>query len=105
MAFVYVREYKQLAREAFGGTGIAIQAGLEPGLKDQTIAIGASSLACEGFQNDTAFVMIHTDAICSIVFGANPNATANNMRLPANATVYFGVPPGKGFKVAVITNT
>jgi acetyltransferase-like isoleucine patch superfamily enzyme len=107
MATLYIREYKQLAREAFGGTGIAVQAGQEPAIKDQLpITIGASSVQSDPFQPDTAFVLVTADAIFSIKFGgADVAATANNLRFPANTSIYFGVTPGKNVRLAVITNS
>jgi orotate phosphoribosyltransferase len=48
-------------------------------------------------------VRVHTDAICSIAYGANPTATINSFRMNANTTEYFGVNPGD--KIAVISNT
>ena len=105
MAVVYVREYSRLGREQYGGHGLNVQAPLEPAIRDQTIAIGSSSVASEEFNAETTIVLIHTDAICSIKFGTNPAASATNFRLPANATQFYCVEAGKRMKVAVITNT
>ena len=103
---VYIREYKQLGREAYGGAGVAIQAGLEPAIKQQApIAIGASSVQSEPFDDDTALVLITTNAICHIEFGTNPAANTNKHRLAADAAQFFAVKPGSKLKVAVITGT
>ncbi|HWU70677.1 MAG TPA: hypothetical protein VN017_04915, partial [Pseudoxanthomonas sp.] len=72
---------------------------------EQTVAIGASSAVSSAFNASTAIVRLHTDAICSVEFGAAPTAAATNMRLAAGQTEYFAVVPGSGFKVAVITNS
>ena len=77
----------------------------EPEVASQIVAIGGSSAASNAFNESTRFVRIHTDSICSIVFGIGPTATTTNRRLAANATEYFGVPIGQSFKVAVIANT
>jgi len=72
-------------------------------LTTQTVAIGGSSTQSSAFNAKTFMVAVHTDAICSIEFGANPTATANSKRMAANTTEYFEVAPGD--KIAVITNT
>jgi hypothetical protein len=97
MAKLYVTE--------FGGMGMAhSQTAMTPPIVEQApVVIGAGSLSSAAFDNATTVVRIHTDAICSIAFGATPTATANNMRLPADTTEYFSVKGGQ--KVAVITNT
>lgn len=97
MAKLYVTE--------FGGTAASgLPVGVSPPIVDQTpVVIGAGSLQSAAFDYATVLVRIHTDAICSIAFGTNPTATANTMRLAANATEYFAVKGGH--KVAVITNT
>jgi len=75
-----------------------------PPIVEQTIAIGGASVASAAFNAKTALVRIHTDAICSIKFGATaPTATATNMRLPADTIEYFSV--NNNSFVAVITNT
>jgi len=106
MATVYVVEYAQLGREVYGGPGTLIQAPLEPALATQTVAIGSSSTQCANtFNEQTTLVLVSTDAICSIAFGTNPNAKNTNHRMAANAAQFFSVPPGKQFKIAVITNS
>lgn len=77
---------------------------LAPPVVDQTpVAIGVGSVQSAAFNAGTRFVRLHTDAICSIAFGTDPIASANNARMNANDTEYFAVSPGH--KVAVITNT
>ncbi len=74
-----------------------------PPLASQTVAIGGSTTQSSAFNAKTVLVAVHTDAICSVEFGANPTATAASRRLAANTTEYFQVVAGH--KVAVITNT
>lgn len=74
-----------------------------PPLASQTVAIGGSSTQSAAFNAEAKIVCVHTDAICSIEFGASPTATANSRRLAANSTEFFQIVPGQ--KVAVITNT
>ncbi len=100
MAKLYISEYVELASINTKWLMIA----KEPSVVEQTpVAIGGGSLQSAAFNAKTRYVRIHTDAICSILFGANPTATADSKRLGANHTEYFAVKPGD--KVAVITNT
>jgi len=100
MAFAYIKEY---LRQPKDGVGLTVPAGQEPALATQKVAIGAGSVQSAAFNARTRFVVINVDQACSYVFGANPTATANEMRMSADATQYFGVNPGD--KVAFITNT
>jgi hypothetical protein len=99
MAVLYVSEHAELVVHQ-GGGGQALS---EPPIVEDTVAIGGTSAQSDAFNAKTRFVRIHTDAICSILFGANPTATTANKRLAANQTEIFRVTPGD--KVAVITNT
>lgn len=100
MATLYVSEFRN---------GISIvktsqpQMFPQPALGDQMVAIGVASAQSAAFSADTYAVLLSTDAICSIVFGDDPVATAANLRLPANALYPFAVQPGQ--KVSVIANT
>lgn len=100
MAVLYIAEFANL-----GGQGnFPVQAAGVPPIAEQTISISGSSTACtNAFNKNTNFVRIETDSICSIAFGTSPTATTGNMRLAANTTEYFSVPPG--YKVAVISNS
>jgi len=100
VAVLYIQEYAELGRD---GNARTIQAGQEPPLASQTVAIGGASVQSSAFSAKTHLVRIHTDAICSVKFGANPTVTATDARIAANSTEFFGVLPGD--KVAVITNT
>ncbi|HEX8838265.1 MAG TPA: hypothetical protein VF748_15085 [Candidatus Acidoferrum sp.] len=104
MAKLYISEYSTYGVDP--NTGEAV--GKEPSLDQAPVTVGAGSLQGAAFSASTRLVRIHTDVICSIVFGTpggpnNPVATANNKRLAANQTEYFAVSPGD--TVAVITNT
>ena len=100
MAVLYISEYQDMPMT---GSGPAFQAGMEPAIATQTVAIGGTSTQSAAFNASTRFVRLHTDAICSVLFGSNPTATATSPRMAANATELFGVKGGH--KVAVITNT
>lgn len=99
MATLFIQEYSDVAVLA---TTIG-QAGQEPALAAQTVAVGGGSLQSAAFNVNTKMVRVHTDVICSVKFGTNPTAVATELRMAANTTEFFGVTPGH--KVAVITNT
>lgn len=87
-----------------GSPGGHIQAALQAPLAEQKLTIG-TEVKSSAFNARTKYVRLHTDAICSILFGTAPTASAANARMAANATEYFGVPMGAAYKVSVITNT
>lgn len=103
---VYIREYRELARERWGGPGVNIQAGLEKENEtlDQTpVTVSGTSAPSAVFNGETTFVLVTTSEICHIsTFGINPTATTNNLRLAAGASMFFGVPRNSGYKLAVI---
>jgi len=106
MAVLYIREY-QFAAAFVQGSGSQLPAGLEPGIVDQAITIGAGSNVSAQFNAKTNFVRLHCDEICSVLFGpfsSPPTATTQNARLAANQTEFFGVNPSLGLCVAVIQN-
>lgn len=102
MAVLYISEYQEQVLDL---AGRHVLAGKEPAIAEQHVAIGASSAASAAFNANTSFVRVHTDAICSILFGTSPTAVATSKRMAANTTEFFGVQPGASVKVAVITNT
>lgn len=104
MAILYITEFVKQGRD---GGGYVNQNSVpeEPTVAEQTLAIGAGSVASAAFNAKTTMIRLHTDAICSIAVGANPTASATNRRIAANTSEYIAVPQGAGFKVAVITNT
>jgi hypothetical protein len=106
MATLYIREYAGIAMmtnvSSVGPAILAAQAPSEPGIIDQTVPISGSATSSSAFNTNTNMVRIHTDAICSIVFGATPSATTSSARLAANQTEYFRVNAGQ--KVSVILN-
>lgn len=74
-----------------------------PGVTTQTVAIGGTSVQSSAFNAKTNMIRVHTDAICSVLIGSNPTATATSPRMAAGSTEYFEVSPGD--RIAVITNT
>lgn len=100
MATFYIEEFVELM--VVNREGLAV--GRQPSIARQTKAIGAEAKS-NPFNPKTKFVRLHTDAICSYLFGDNPTAAVTDSRLAANATEYFGVEPGGNMKVSVISNT
>ena len=99
MAVLYVSEYAQLAN----ANGQVVAAGQEPARVEQSLAISGASNPSAAFGASTQFVRLHTDVICSVLFGAAPTAVTTAKRMAAGQTEFFGVVPGQ--KVAVILNT
>lgn len=97
MATLYITEFADVS--ATQGTTIPKQ----PPTAEQTVAIGGTTTQSSAFAQNTRYIKLSTDAICSISIGSNPTATATKMRMAAGQTEVFDVP--QGGKVAVITNT
>lgn len=100
MASLYIAEFEEMPHTS----GSKVQAALQAPLAEQKLTIG-TEVKSAAFNARTRFVRLHTDAICSILFGTDPTAAVTNARMAANATEYFGVPMGANYKVSVITNT
>lgn len=99
MAVVYITEYARAGLTPRTG----ILAAEEPPVATQTVAITVGSVQSSVFNASTTFVRVATDAVCSVLFGANPTATSTSPRFAANSVEYFAVMPGQ--RLAVITNT
>jgi hypothetical protein len=100
MSTLYIAEIAELGVDSHGASVVAP---VMPPITEQTLSIGVGSVASAAFNGHTRFVQIHTDAICSLAFGASPSATTSNQRLAANETRFYAVT--RGDKVAVIANT
>lgn len=103
MATLYIAEYERASNATVGNQTVQIvdESSL---LAEQTVTIGAEAKSAL-FNPQTRIVRLHTDAVCSILFGAAPTATTAKKRLAANATEYFGVPSSSGWKLSCISNT
>ncbi len=99
MAVLYLSEHAEIVVFQ-GGGGQALS---EPPIAEDTVAISGTSAQSAAFDAKTHFARVHVDAICSILFGADPTATTANKRMAANATEVFRVNPGE--KIAVIAST
>jgi hypothetical protein len=98
MATLYVTEYSGVAFAQIGGNYVAVPQ--EPPVADQAVSIPGTSAA---FNVQTILVRLHTDAICSRLFGGS--ASTSNGRMAANQTEYHGVRAGSGLTVTVVANT
>lgn len=96
MTTLYISEFANIG--AVGPNYVPILG--QPAIADQTIAIGAASVASNAFNAKTNIVLLSSDTACCIKFGTTPTAATTNFRLPANVTLPFTVIPGS--KVAVI---
>lgn len=99
MSIIYISEYDQLASQEYGPP---VPVGLEPAIATQVKDYSGGVVQSDTFNANTRFVMVHTDAACHVKFGAGPTATTSNQRLPADATIFFGVDPTKSLKISAI---
>lgn len=93
MSTLWVREYTSLARK---GSAQAVQ---EPGT-DQTAVTYSTSAQSAAFAAGTTVIGIISDAAFHYVVAANPTATTNALKVPADTLVYVGVTAGQ--KIAAI---
>ncbi len=102
MAKLYITEYANQPLVKTGQMGGMAQ---EPGSANgaSPITIAASHAESSAFGTYTKFIRVHTDAICSVKIGPAVTATANDARMAAGTTEYFGVRPGD--ILSVISNT
>lgn len=104
MADLYISEFEDLP---FVTNGVLQAANAASWQQDQKIAIGATSAPSAALSTKTNYVVLSADAVCSIAWTkvgqATVAATANNLRIPANVPLLFGVAPG--MIVSNITNT
>jgi hypothetical protein len=94
MATLYIAEFETLG---VGGNIASV-----PPIAEQTRTLSGSSAQSSNFNAKTRYLRLTTDTICSVAFGADPTATASNMRLAVGSVEYFSV---QGGKLAAITNT
>ena len=103
MATLYITEHAGQVRDAAGYQVQGTPA--HPATAQQTVTVGASSTASNVFNASTTIVELVSDVVCSIAVGTAPIATATNRRIPANVPVQIGIPAGKNYKIAAITNS
>jgi hypothetical protein len=105
MSKLYISEYARVTQASGPGTAV-LQAPEEPPIATQVVDFTSGATQSAAFNAKTRFLRIHTDAICSVRFAANPTATVNDARLAAGQTELRGVPgDGSAAKVSAIANT
>ena len=105
MSKLYISEYARMTQASGPGNAV-IQAPEEPPIASQVVDFTSGAAQSAAFNAKTRFLRLHTDAICSVKFAANPTATVNDARLAAGQTELRGIPAdGSAAKVSAIANT
>lgn len=101
MATLWIREYENIpAVVQTDGVGEGVvSVAQEPGT-DQTPVTFTTSAQSAAFATGTAYIAIIASAAFHYVCGANPTATTNALKVPADTLMYIGVKPGQ--KIAAI---
>lgn len=97
MTKVYVSEYATMPSVPVGSPQMAPEPCLATQVIDFTSGVNSVTLS-----NQTRYVRLQNDAICSIRFDGS-NATTNDARSSAETTEYKAVQPGS--KISAISNT
>src|SRR5689334_2254159 len=103
MATLYITECNQIASIP---NAYYAMAPCMPPAGEQKLSITTTSTASNTFSVNTYFLMLETDATCSLAFssaGTTVSATTSAHRMAAGEVRFYGVNPGA--TVAVVTNT
>lgn len=96
----FVTEYQRLPVQA----GQAIQAGMEPGLKNASSPLTVTThVESAAFDAQTNFIRVHIAGgnVCYAISAAGTAATTSDGRMPADHTEILGVMPG--YKISFVT--
>jgi hypothetical protein len=96
---LFITEFTQ---EGIDALGRIMPCAKQLPVAQQKINITSSSVQSAGLNANTTLVRLHPTLDCCVLFGGNPTATANTMRIAANQTEYFCVQANSGFRIAVI---
>lgn len=96
MATLWIREYVDIG---VTGAGRPAPISMEPGT-DQTPVTFSTSAASAAFAASTKYIRVYGSAAFHYVVGADPTATTNAMKWPADLPLEIGVKAGQ--KIAVI---
>lgn len=106
MASLYITECSQIAN--IPNAYYAMAPSMPP-QAEQKLTITTTSTASNTFSANTFFVMVETDATCSLAWSTQSgtastvSATTSAQRMAAGEVRFYGVNPG--FTLAVITNS
>lgn len=102
MASLWIREYDKVpVARSFGFRSALAPSPMakEPALADQRVTF-AASVQSASFNVAAKFIALIADVPFHYVVGANPTATTNALKVPADTLIYIGVEPGQ--KIAAI---
>ncbi len=101
MSTLWVREYANTGASDAGQSPVsrAAQVAMEPGT-DQTPVTFSTSAQSAAFGATTTLIAVIADAAFHYVVAANPTATVNALKVPADTLVFIGV--AAGHKIAAI---
>lgn len=103
MASLYITECNQIANIP---NAYYAMAPCMPGTAEQKLTITTTSTASNTFSATTFFVMVETDATCSLAFSTNSttvSATTSAHRMAAGEVRFYGVNPGA--TISVVSNS
>lgn len=98
MTKLWITEYTHISTDKFGNSTYCPD---EPGTDQTPVDFSSGAAQSAAFAATTRFIRIQADVACHVLFGANPTATTNSQRVPANQYEYKGVIPGQ--KLSVIS--
>jgi len=105
MSKLYISEYARVTAASGPGTAVA-QVPEEPPLATQVVDFTSGVAQSAAFNAKTRFVRLQADAACSLRFAANPTATTNDPRLPADQVEFRGIAgDGSTAKISAIANS
>lgn len=102
MATLWIREYSSVPNPGVSGMGDdsgGAPMASEPGT-DQTPVTFTTSAQSAAFGAATSYIAMIASAAFHYVVSANPTATTNALKVPADTLIYIGVQPGQ--KIAAI---
>jgi hypothetical protein len=88
---IFISEFSRIILD-HGNFAVPIP--LTPSVAEQSIEIEMVSKTSEPFKPQTRFILVHTEAACSIAFGLTPEADQRFHKLGPGETRYYGINPG-----------
>lgn len=97
MGTVNISEY---SNTTFGMPGNGTDIPSTPEVASSNVTSSGTSAQSSAFNDVTKIIRVTTDTTVRVTFGADPTATATDIRIKADTVSFFGVVPGQ--KIAVI---